>query len=90
MTFEEAIKSLRQETAPATYCPDFDKEECLKVIEKERDKYKKAFEIVKEKLDFGLGELGYTKMLTYYCENECCCFGVEITEEENSVLKEVL
>lgn len=35
MTSKEAIKRLRQETAPATYMPDFDKEECLKVIEKE-------------------------------------------------------
>lgn len=35
MTSKEAIKRLRQETAPATYMPDFDKEECLKIIEKE-------------------------------------------------------
>ena len=30
---KEAIKRLRQETCPATYMPDFDKEECLQVIE---------------------------------------------------------
>ena len=35
MTIKEAIKRLRQKTCPATYMPDFDKEECLKVIEKE-------------------------------------------------------
>lgn len=29
----EAIKRIRQETCPATYMPDFDKEQCLKVIE---------------------------------------------------------
>lgn len=33
MTSKEAIKRLRQETTPNTYMPDFDKEECLKVIE---------------------------------------------------------
>jgi len=30
----EALKRLRQETCPATYMPDFNKEECLEVIEK--------------------------------------------------------
>ena len=30
----EALKRLRQETCPATYMPDFDKEECCDVIEK--------------------------------------------------------
>ena len=30
----EALKRLRQETCPATYMPDFNKEECLDVIEK--------------------------------------------------------
>ena len=30
----EALKRLRQETCPATYNPDFDKEECCDVIEK--------------------------------------------------------
>lgn len=29
----EAIKRIRQETCPATYMQDFDKEQCLKVIE---------------------------------------------------------
>ncbi len=52
MTFEEAIKRLRQETAPATYCPDFDKEECLKVIEKEH----KALEIIKKYFNIEFNE----------------------------------
>ena len=30
----EALKRLRQETCPATYMPDFNKEECCDVIEK--------------------------------------------------------
>lgn len=36
----EALKRLRQETCPATYNPDFDKEECLEVIEKALLEYK--------------------------------------------------
>lgn len=41
----EALKRIRQETAPNTYCKDFDKEECCNTIEKEL----KALEIIKEK-----------------------------------------
>ena len=41
MTAEEAIKRLRQETCPATYNKDFDKEECLKTIETELEKLKR-------------------------------------------------
>ena len=41
MTAEEAIKRLRQETCPATYNKDFDKEECLKTIEAELEKLKR-------------------------------------------------
>ena len=33
MELNEAIKRIEQETCPATHIPDFDKEECLKVIE---------------------------------------------------------
>lgn len=39
----EALKRIRQETAPNTYCKDFDKEECCNTIEKEL----KALEIIK-------------------------------------------
>jgi len=44
MTSKEAIKRLRQETAPVTYMADFDKEECLKVIEKDLE----VLEIIKK------------------------------------------
>ena len=40
MEVNEAIKRIRQETCPATYMQDFDKEACLKAIEdgiKEKD-----------------------------------------------------
>ena len=41
----EALKRIRQECAPNTYCKDFNKEECCNTIEKEL----KALEIIKEK-----------------------------------------
>lgn len=47
MTSKEAIKRLRQETIPATYMVDFDKNECINIIEKELN----ALEAIKE---FGL------------------------------------
>lgn len=40
MNSKEALKRLKQETAPATYMPDSDtfKEECIKVIEQDLDR----------------------------------------------------
>ncbi len=40
---KDYIKRLRQETCPSTYCPDFDKDECLDYIESIVD----AFEEIK-------------------------------------------
>lgn len=37
MTSKEALKRIRQETAPATYMKNFDKKECCDVIEKDLD-----------------------------------------------------
>ena len=31
---QAALKRIKQETCPCTICPDFDKEECLEIIEK--------------------------------------------------------
>ena len=45
MTSKEAIKRLRQETAPATYMPDFDKEECLQVVEARMDELEKKIQL---------------------------------------------
>lgn len=45
MTSKEAIKRLRQETAPATYMPDFDKEECLQVVEARMDELEKKIKL---------------------------------------------
>ena len=59
---QEAIKRLRQETCPATYMPDFDKEECLQVVEKEL----KVLQLLKEAYNMrvfyvGTNTISYTK-----------------------------
>lgn len=33
MTSKQALKRLKQETSPTTYCTDFDKDKCIAVIE---------------------------------------------------------
>lgn len=50
MELNDAIKRLRQETCPATYMPDFDKEECLKTIEDEFKNIKGYLEKWQEQL----------------------------------------
>lgn len=50
MTPKEAIKRLRQETAPATYNPDFDKEACLKAVESELERDGVVNELVRRLL----------------------------------------
>ncbi len=45
MELKEAIKRIRQETAPATYMPDFDKEECLQVVEAKMDELEKKIKL---------------------------------------------
>ena len=47
-----ALKRIRQETCPATYNPDFDKEECCNIIEAELirlEMQEKVLKIVEEK-----------------------------------------
>lgn len=46
MKSKEALKRIRQETAPATYMPDFNKEECCEAIEKDLE----VLEILKNNL----------------------------------------
>lgn len=48
MTALEALKRIRQETAPATYMTDFDKNECCDVIEK----ICKAIEVLQDGFSF--------------------------------------
>lgn len=65
MEAKEAIKRLRQETCPATYMQDFDKEECLQVIEDSVKELEIAREVLKENNKF------YGKIRNYlkkWCE----------------------
>lgn len=84
----DALKRIRQETCPATIIPDFDKEECCKIIEKEL----KALEIMKDTLGIFLYEttednkLGETH---YYIDIAHCC-SYQIAKEQYDLLKEVL
>ena len=97
MTPKEALKRLRQETCPATICPDFDKEECLNVIEKalenseESERYKKAMDIIKNKLP-DMCTLKVVKTADDYNEfyDNQQNGNYYITEDEFNLLKEVL
>ena len=92
----EALKRIRQETCPATYMADFDKNECCDIIEKSL----KALEIIKEKNVnmFGfkrdIKQLGKRFTYKYYQSNlgnYHSGFNIqELTEEEFSLLKEIL
>ena len=76
MNSKEALKRLKQETAPATYMPDFDKDKCIEIIQKDLDRLEKLEKIIKE--NFG------------YNENTKECFfnyDAPVMEEE---IKEVL
>lgn len=44
MTAKEALKRLKQETAPATYMPDFDKDKCIEIIQKDLDRLERLEE----------------------------------------------
>lgn len=80
----EALKRIRQETCPATYIPDFDKEECCKIIEKEL----KALEIIKKHPMFYLhDDLPQGTYRMYDCE---LYSHYDLTKEEYHLLKEVL
>ena len=94
----EALKRIRQETAPNTYCKDFDKNECCDIIEKELN----ALKIIKDKAmillnleeedwdvwDNGIrtGEVVH-KYLVYDNERD---EHIELTKDEFDLLREVL
>ena len=74
----KALKRIRQETCPATICPDFDKEECCNIIEKEL----RVFEIcLKRKPD--LCAICY-QLPTYECYLEY----IKGVEDESFILEE--
>lgn len=87
MTSKEAIKRLRQETCPATYCPDFDKEECLQVIEKEL----KAFEILKEEFSIEAYESALNhKVISIYSDFDKYAVVKVVSQEKHDLIKKVL
>lgn len=103
MTSKEALKRLKQETAPATYMPDFDKEECINVIAKDLEKLEqyeniekslKALEIIIKK-DVQIYNLKYyiaTKQAprSYYNWIYESNENMQLSKEEFDLLKEVL
>lgn len=66
MNAKESLKRIRQETCPATYMPDFDKEECCKTIEKALAvlDFFEGLDIDVEKHENELGEMVYLLTLT--------------------------
>lgn len=99
----EALKRIRQETAPNTYCKDFDKEECCNTIERELkdgEKYKKALEIINKKtyLDFiSIREAdNYDEYIEHFveCVQKLLKSGkvieIAVSKDEFDLLKEVL
>lgn len=90
MTSKEAIKRLRQETCPCTYISDFDKEECLKIIEKDLE----VLKIFKKHLKFKISDKSanggsYIIFIDDFDDDyDYMCFA--ILEEEKDLLEEWL
>lgn len=83
MNSKEALKRLKQETAPATYMVDFDKDECIEVIRKDLEileKYKNAIKIINDALEL------YVDFYEVGVENRSSF----IDYEDSELLKEVL
>ena len=98
MTGLEALKRIRQETCPATYMQDFDKNECCDTIEKSL----KALEILKRNVkvavEYGVEKRDISCALVFYIDNKKTIYVVdEAIKEQNpehfkelELLKEVL
>lgn len=67
----EALKRIRQETAPATYMPDFDKGECCDIIEQALQRLDKYEEILSE------GRLIQDEIYEEYNTDDMNCYGVK-------------
>ena len=83
MNSKEALKRLIQETAPATYMVDFDKDECIEVIKNDLerlDKLEKAIKIINDALELyaASDEIGVENRSSF------------IDYEDSELLKEVL
>ena len=93
----EALKRIRQETCPATFIPDFDKEECCNIIETALKDYERRLALAKEYQDINnvakrLKALEIIKKLPE--EEKQILLNLVYTytksEEEYDLLKEVL
>lgn len=80
MNFDEAVKRLRQETCPNTYMPDFDKEECLKVIEEFKNNIEDSLEIW---IDL-LSKDGVNSKAKVRLQMQAVLFGLKNKKEVNS------
>lgn len=78
----EALKRIRQETAPNTYNKDFDKEKCCEIIEKEL----KALDIIRNELPVNVfiirNSVDYDHYIEFSDDN--------LSKEQYELLKEVL
>lgn len=83
MNSKEALKRLKQETAPATYMVDFDKDECIEIIRndlEQLEKYKSAIKIINDALEL------YVDFYEIGVENRSSF----IDYEDSKLIKEVL
>ena len=83
----EALKRIRQETCPATYMQDFDKEECCQTIEKEL----KAFAIIKHRnISIELLKRAMKRETLNWYNSLCLYPNDKLLQEEYDLLKEIL
>lgn len=84
MTSKEALKRIRQETLPATYMADFDKNECCNIIEKDLEE----LEIIKKEFKIEVFEnANGNKAISIYSDTDRYAVVKVITEEEFIILK---
>lgn len=82
----KALKRLRQETCPATYMPDFDKQQCCDTIEKELN----VLKIFKDKFRFEFIDSNKT---VYFINRKDNCYNMLLrceSYEEYETLKDEL
>lgn len=93
MTSKEALKRLKQETAPATYMADFDKDECIEVIRNDLerlDKLENAIKILNNNFRFVLGVSCIEGKYSYSLERLFSKEYFKITQEDYELLEEML
>ena len=67
--YQEALKRLKQETIPNTYCEDFDKEECINILQELVDKETPKKLIKINTLDVIKGSITDIMGFYYRCPN---------------------